>query len=61
MRCLTRICLVLIGAPVAEWVKRWHTDQAVSSSIPARIAYMYCLSLSSAHRPDMTEIVLKRT
>ena len=25
-----------LGAPVAQWVKRWPTDLAVPSSIPAR-------------------------
>ena len=26
----------VVGAPVAQWVKRWPTDLAVPSSIPAR-------------------------
>ena len=25
-----------LGAPVAQWVKRWPTDLAVPSSIPTR-------------------------
>ena len=25
-----------VGAPVAQWVKRWPTDLAVPSSMPAR-------------------------
>ena len=58
------------GAPVAQWVKRWPTDLAVVSSSPARGEDLFSckrgsiahsLSLSSAHRPDMTEILLKRT
>ena len=58
------------GAPVAQWVKRWPTDLAVVSSSPARgedlfnrkrSSIAHSLSLSSAHRPDMTEILLKRT
>ena len=57
-------------APVAQWVKRWPTDLAVVSSSPARGEDLFnrkrgsiahSLSLSSAHRPDMTEILLKRT
>ena len=27
---------ILLGASVAQWVKRWPTDLAVPSSIPAR-------------------------
>ena len=62
-------CL-LAGAPVAQWVKRWPTDLAVVSYSPARGEDLFnrkqgsiahSLSLSSAHRPDMTEILLKRT
>ena len=43
--------------PVAQWVKRWPTDLAdrVRSSLEV------FLSLSSKHRPDMAEILLKRT
>ena len=57
------------GAPVAQWVKRWPTDLAVVISSPAkgedlfnckRSFVAHSLSLSSAHRPDMTEILLKR-
>ena len=33
---LSRLFLPLSGAPVAQWVKRWPTDLAVPSSIPAR-------------------------
>ena len=28
--------LEMLGAPVAQWVKRWPTDLAVTSSSPAR-------------------------
>ena len=58
------------GTPIAQWVKRWPTDLAVPSSSPAqgeivstiiRGSIAQSLSLSSAHRPDMTEILLKRT
>ena len=57
-------------APVVQWVKRWPTDLAVVSSSTARFEDLFnrkrgsiahSLSLSSAHRPDMTEILLKRT
>ena len=59
--------LTVLGAPVVQWVKRWPTDLAVESSSPARIfsivngVPLHSLSLSSAHRPDKTEIMLKRT
>ena len=61
--CFTR-------APAAQWVKRWPTDLAVPSSSPARGEDLFdhkrgsiahSLSLSPTHRPDMTEILLKRT
>ena len=55
---------------MARWVKGWPTDLAVPGSIhtsggnlsnhkPGSI--VHSLSLSSNHRPDMTEILLKRT
>ena len=60
------------GAPVAQWIKRWPSDLAVLSLSPARgeifstvnrvllhTAFHY--HQTSAHRPDMTEILLKRT
>ena len=37
-----------LGAPVAQWDKRWPTTE-------------HTLSLSTSHRPDMTEILLKRS
>ena len=58
------------GAPVAQWVKRWPADLAVPRSIPAlgenlpsckRSSVAHSLSLLSYHRPDITEILLKRT
>ena len=57
------------GAPVAQWVKRWPPDLAVPSSSPARGEIFstingsttHSLSLSSAHRTDMTEILSERT
>ena len=58
------------GAPVAQWVQRWPTDLVVMSSSPAlgedlfsreRGSIAHSLSLLSTHRPDMTEILLKRT
>ena len=55
---------IYIGAPVAQWVKRWPTDLAVPSSSPARgeiFSTAHSLSLSSVHRPDITETLLKRT
>ena len=54
---------------VAQWVKRWPTDLAVMSSLPARGeifsnrkrgSIAHSLSLSTCHPPDMTEILLKR-
>ena len=54
------------GAPVAQWVKRWPTDLAdiVRSSLEVkssqRSSTAHSLSLSFEHRPDMTEILLKR-
>ena len=41
-KCLSIVTLTtnkfpfVTGAPVAQWVKRWPTDLAVPSSIPAR-------------------------
>ena len=61
---------ISLGAPVAQWFKHWPTDLAVVSSSPAlgeglfnrkRGSIAHSLSLSSARRPDMTEILLKRT
>ena len=59
----------LKGSPVAQWVKRWPTDLAVPgwslarggffSTVTGSIAHR--LSLSFAHRPDMTKILLKTT
>ena len=57
---------VRLGAPVAQWAKRWPIDLVVPSSSPARgeffnrkrgsIAQSLLRVFSSAHRPDMTEI-----
>ena len=50
--------------PVDQWVKRRPTDLAVPNSSPARgqiFSTVNGVPLSSAHRPDMTEILLKRT
>ena len=51
------------GALVGQWVKGWPTDLAVPSSIPARGGIIstvtHSLLLSTSHRPDMTEILLK--
>ena len=57
-------------APTEKWVKRWPADLAVPGSVSAgggntfhrrRSASVYSLSLSSSHRPDMTEILSKVT
>ena len=57
-------------SPVAQWVKHWPSDPSVPRSIPARGeifstvkrgSIAQSLSLSTSHRPDMTEILLKRT
>ena len=59
-----------LGAPEAQWVKRWPTDLAVKGSSPVRGEDLinrkrgfiaHSLSLSAAYRPGMTEILLKRT
>ena len=58
-----------VGAPVAQWFKRWPTDLAVSGSSPARGGNIsnrkrgfiaHGLSLKANHRPDMSEILLKK-
>ena len=58
-----------LRAPVAQWVKRWPTNLAVPSSIPARgrlfstangVYIAHSFSLSTSHCPDMTEILLKK-
>ena len=55
---------------MAQWVKRWTTDQTVPSSIPLSRRNLLnrkpgsianSLSLSTSYRPDMTEILLKRS
>ena len=58
----------ILAAPVAQWVKRWLADLAVPSLRPIRSrisrnrgSIAHSLSLSTSHRPDMTEILLKRT
>ena len=47
------------------WVKSWLTDLAVASSSPAlggNFSTVNGVPLHTAsHRPDMTEILLKRT
>ena len=62
--------LTLKRAPLAQLVKRWPADLAVPSSIPARgeifstvngVQLHTAFSLSSAHRPDMTEILLRKS
>ena len=66
---LNTYILLILGAMVAQWIKRWPTDLAVQSSssaqgkifLTANRVPLHSLSLSSAHHPDMTEILLKRT
>ena len=67
---LVVVIVAVLGAPVAQWVQRWPTDLAVQTvRAHSRRNLLNCkrdssahsLSLSSAHRPDMTEILLKRT
>ena len=70
-QCSFYFCLLLSsqGAPVAQWVKCWPTDLAdrvqssleMKSSQPQTEFHCTSLSLSSKHRPDITEILLKRT
>ena len=58
----------MLEALVAQSVKRWPTDLALSGSNPAegnifnrkRCSIAHSLSLSNSHRPDMTEILLNR-
>ena len=62
--------LEMVGVPVAQLVKCWPTDLAVPSSTPPSRPNLFdCkqgsvahnLLLASAHRPDMTETLLKLT
>ena len=56
------------GSSVTQWVKHWPTDLAdrVRSSLEMnllnrkRSSISHSLSLSSIHRPDMIEILLKK-
>ena len=58
-----------VRAPVPQWIKRWPSDRAIELKPRSRRNLLYrkrgsiahSLSLSCAHRPDMTEILLKRT
>ena len=58
-----------VGATVPQWVKRWPFDLVVPFWCPAggkifstvnRVPLHTAFDLSSSHRPDMTEILLKR-
>ena len=60
------IFLMLKGAPVAQWVKRWPPDPAVTGLIPTPgenlpnckgSSTAHSLSLSSYHHRDITEIL----
>ena len=62
--------IVPLQHPVAQWVKHWPTDLAVLGSIPTWGGDLFnrkqgsiapSFLLSSIHRPDMTETLLKRT
>ena len=64
------ITLYIARSPVTQWVKRWPTDLVVPGSIPAlggdlfnrkRDSIAHSLSLSSVHRPDMTDTLFERT
>ena len=52
---------------MAQWFKCWLTDLAVPSSIPTRgeifstVNGVPLLTLSTSQRPDMTEILSKRS
>ena len=62
---------LLYGAPVVLWVKRLSTELAVPCSRSAGGGNLFnrngpgsmahSLSLSHSHRPDMTDILPKRT
>ena len=53
------------GAPAGRWVKCWSTDLTVLSWLnplnSKRGSIVHSLSLSSARRPDMTEVLFKST
>ena len=62
--------LAQIAAPVAQLVQRWPADLAVPGLSPAcggdlfshkRGVIAHNISLSTAERPDMSEILLKNT
>ena len=53
----------VVGALVAQWVKRWPEFYPRSRRNPLNRKWSsiaHCLSLSTSHRPDMTETLLKR-
>ena len=62
---IIRITSFKDGAPIAQWVKRWPTDEAILGSSPARGEIFSTVNgvplLTAFHRPDMTEILLKWT
>ena len=64
-RKINRAALLSKSSHVA---KLWPTDKTVPGSIPSGASFNYKrysiednLSLSPSHRPDMTEMLLKRT
>ena len=52
------IPLYHIGAPVAQWVKRWPTNLAVLDSSPVRVGNIFSRRRGSI--AIMTQILLKR-
>ena len=60
----TQPFLFCLGAPVAQWVKRWPTDLEIPSSSHTRgkmFSTINGVPLHTAFHPGMTEILLKRT
>ena len=69
-RFCAKISMKDLEAPVAQWVKQWPTDLVVLGLILAsgrglsnckRGCVAHSFSLSPAHCPDMTEILLEKT
>ena len=60
---------LVTGGPVGQWVKRWPAVLVFPSSIPVggnlfdrkQGSIAHNLSLSPSYRPDMTEMLLKKT
>ena len=58
MSFMVTFCAVLFPRDVLDEI--WDLIESVSEGFPTYSSSAYNLSLSSAHRPDMTEILLKK-